>query len=326
MNFTGLLKENRAIVLFLLLFVCLYSYTFDKKIDLNGDNTGYYMLAKSMADGQGYSNLNLRNKPPANSWPPGYPLVMLPVLKFMPVSSVVTALKIENGIFLISGLILFFLFMLRIGISKRLAITITLLNISNIYLLKFADVMMSEMSFLFFSLLLLYYLLDLYQSDQPFTDYRCYLAVIVLGFLYLIKTQSITLIVAVLLALAIKRKWKAAVLSTAGVVLCNLPWMIRNYMNDLGTSRYFDQLVKVNPWRPEAGTVTIFGVLERFLDNLIYFITKAIPDALFPFVHINYASDSAFHWLAGIIILVVFIYSFRCLPDFIGITLCFYFV
>jgi len=62
-----------ALLTITILFGSTYTYIFDKKLDLNGDNANYYMLGKALASGEGYVNTNSIQKTPNNHFPPGYP-------------------------------------------------------------------------------------------------------------------------------------------------------------------------------------------------------------------------------------------------------------
>ena len=55
----GQLSGNRLLYLagLTLLFVLAFSYIFDEKLDMNGDNCTYYMLSTSIAEGHGYADI-----------------------------------------------------------------------------------------------------------------------------------------------------------------------------------------------------------------------------------------------------------------------------
>ena len=46
-----------SIVILIFTFSKAYNTAFDKKINLGGDNVYYYILGKSLATGQGYTNI-----------------------------------------------------------------------------------------------------------------------------------------------------------------------------------------------------------------------------------------------------------------------------
>ena len=72
---------NHLILLFYILilaftFFKVYNSVFDKKINLGGDNAGYYILGNAIASGQGFTNINTKEKLGHNHFPPGYPLLI----------------------------------------------------------------------------------------------------------------------------------------------------------------------------------------------------------------------------------------------------------
>ena len=58
------------------LFVISFSYIFDSKLNLNGDNCYYFANATSLARGDGYADMFGK---PTTNFPPGYPLLMAPL-------------------------------------------------------------------------------------------------------------------------------------------------------------------------------------------------------------------------------------------------------
>src|SRR5690606_38342402 len=66
-----------------IVFFNVYAFTFDGKVDLNGDNIGYFILGNSIAQGKGYSNIHTMEERPANHFPPGYPFIIsIPIKLF----------------------------------------------------------------------------------------------------------------------------------------------------------------------------------------------------------------------------------------------------
>ena len=76
------MKNNKYLyaiiaVVYALFFIWMYSYTYDPKLDLNGDNAIYINLAHNIADGYGYCGIDLNgNAVPASHFPPGYSAIL----------------------------------------------------------------------------------------------------------------------------------------------------------------------------------------------------------------------------------------------------------
>ena len=66
-------KTIAGIFVIIIVFIGVYAYIYDSKIDLNGDNANYYMLGQALHQGEGYVSINSINKTPNNHFPPGYP-------------------------------------------------------------------------------------------------------------------------------------------------------------------------------------------------------------------------------------------------------------
>ena len=89
------------------IFLISFNYIFNSKIDLNGDNCSYYMLATSIAQGHGFADITNDAYTPSNVFPPGYPLLMSIVRLF---TGSFLAQKIMNGLFLLASSLLMFHF------------------------------------------------------------------------------------------------------------------------------------------------------------------------------------------------------------------------
>src|SRR6056297_405241 len=85
-------------LLLCVVFLFSFMYIFDGKVDLNGDNAKYYLLAKSIAEGKGYAQIYAPGEPATSIYPPGYPLLMSVVMLF---TKSITYQKILNGLLLL---------------------------------------------------------------------------------------------------------------------------------------------------------------------------------------------------------------------------------
>ena len=67
---------------FILIFLgILYLTTLNKELcGLGGDNAQYIFLAESLFQGKGYRTINQPKEPIHNTYPPGYPLLLLPII------------------------------------------------------------------------------------------------------------------------------------------------------------------------------------------------------------------------------------------------------
>jgi hypothetical protein len=296
------------VVLLCLVFAASFSYVFDAKVDLNGDNAKYYLLGQSIAEGKGYVSLYEPGEPPTSVYPPGYPLLASGVLLF---TESIVAQKVLNGLFLLGSALLLFLIVRRLTENDLLSFAIAVLTVVNFHLLKFSTIMMSEASFTFFSLVAVVFLMRSRGRRPAWRSGAFWAFVAALSFAFHIRTQGISLVAGALFYFLCARQWRRLGLTGAGFVGLALPWRLRNRLQDLGSSRYLDQLFEANPWRPEAGDVSIVGLLGRTLDQGAMLITKGIPDSLFNvFVPDYQAPSGAGEWVLGVVVLGVLLYGF----------------
>lgn len=291
-----------------IIFAISFFQVLDKKVNLGGDNASYYILASSISSGKGYLNLNSPGEPPTSVYPPGYPLLMSAIMVF---SKSITAQKVLNGLFLLGSVLLLFFIVKDLTSNAFLSFVISVFPLVSFHVLKFATMMMSEMSYLFFSLLAVFFLLRLREHIPLWKDRNFYLMLLLLSFSFHIRTQGITIVAAVLLYFLLTRRWQYLLGTAAGFFLLALPWRIRNNLQGLDTSRYLDQIMVANHWRPEAGTLDLGGLIERFFSTLQMLVTKGIPDSIFNFVTVDYNSATTFgEWIIGLAVLSVMVYGF----------------
>lgn len=308
---TDNLRGDKSLGLYLagltILFVVVFSYIFNEKIDLNGDNCTYYICATSLAQGDGYSDISDINKPPTNTYPPGYPILMAP-LRFLTDS--IIAQKVMNGLFLLFSGFLLFAFLLRLKFSRGVAVVAVASFFLNSYLLSFSTMMMAEMSSLLMTALALFFLTKL-AADRPFwKDKYFYFVLLAAVYSYHIRTQNVAFIVAVALFFLFIRRWKELLAFVVGFVVLIQPWSIRNKLVGLDGNRYVDMLTMANPWRPDEGRLTITQYIGRCLETMQMLLTKALPNTFFPYMEVNYgAPTTVVEWVVGALLFVVMIYG-----------------
>lgn len=288
----------------------LFAYTFKPTLDMNGDTSQYYIYATSLAQGEGYTELGTPGHPASNGFPPGYPLLMAPLRVL---TDSIVAQKIWNGLMLFGAAALLFLFLRRV-VPQSLALTAVIVASLNYRVLQFVTIMMSETSYLLFTALAIYllYLFDRSAENRKWwRNPYFYLLILTAGYGYMIRTQGITLIAGITLWLLCVRKWRTAIGFVAGFLLTTLPWAVRNRLAGLGGSRYLDQLLAVNVWQPEQGTVSLGEMIDRGLKTLQMLITKAIPNTVTPYLKVDYDAVSTFgEWAVGLTLIALILFGF----------------
>lgn len=272
----------------------LASKTFNPKPDLNGDNFCYYIYATSVATGHGYSDLSTPTMSPTSSFPPGYPLLMTPLRL---ITDSVKAQKWLNELFVLGGVLLIFFTLLRLGLRWDLSLAAAAAGLFCPRLWHFSTMMMSEASFFFTSALVFYLLARLFEQEAQAEWKNRFSAwvktpwlwamIVVLVYTYHIRTQGLALVAGVLLLFLCRGRWMPTLITAVGFVVGCLPYMLRNKLLGLNGNRYMDTIMLSNPFQPDAGTLTLPEVIQRFFQTLKMLVFNAIPNTIFPYLNVN---------------------------------------
>lgn len=293
------------------LCIGLFAYTVDPKLDLNGDNVAYIKLAHALADGQGYANVSADGTVlPASHFPPGYPAI-LSVMMRLGLDSLM-AFKVLNGLFLLVSVLGLFVMTRRLTGQTYLAFSIAALTLFSPSLLHFAGMAMSEMSYMAATVLALFmlYIYDGKGRAKPTAFYRSpyfYLAVLFAAGAYYIRTVGASVMCAVVVFYLFRKEWMAALSSAGGLVLCLLPWSLRNAACGI-ESRYLGTVMTVNPWRPEEGTISSVGeMVNKMWVNINDTVIQGFKGLLFPFG--EWATTGFSAWFFGLLVVAVVFYG-----------------
>ncbi|WP_298512767.1 glycosyltransferase family 39 protein [uncultured Kordia sp.] len=282
-------------------FFVIYSTIFDEKVSLGGDNANYYILGNSLANGEGYTNIQHIEKEAHYHYPPGYPVLIAAVATVF--SNDIIAIKILNGVFLLGAILLLFFIVKRLSENDHIAFAASLLTLLNYHILEYSTIMMSEIPFLFFSLLCIWLFLKIDFSKPIFKNWLFFLMLLCLVFSFYIRSVGLALLVSMVCSLGSKKQWKYAMTLMGGFIILYLPWMIRN-MNAVGNT-YVSQLSLKNPYQPELGQANIIDICSRVFRNLERYIAIEIPSGLISSKEIVYKdlSISIAEWFLGFFIL-----------------------
>lgn len=314
-------KWTRIFLLILTVtFAFVYKYIFDEKLNLGGDNAGYYILGKSLSQGTGYTNIHQPAENPHNHFPPGYPVILS---FFMLFSKSITFIKIINGLFLLGSSLLTFKLLMKFTDDARMAFVGALLMLFNFHLLQYSTIMMSEIPYLFFSLLVITLFVNSVTKENPFKDYQFYLVIVLSAFTFHIRTAGIALVGGLALYLLVIRNFKYLLGYISGFILLAIPWIMRS--QSIGGNSYLQQLLLKNPYRKEKGMMGLEDLWTRFVTNLERYVGKEIPNGLLPSIEVVYRDEvTAMQLITGVAILGLIVFGLVKLPKFRNI-LIFYF-
>ena len=256
-------------------------FLFDANLSLTGDNAQFINLGRSLADGHGLSETIEGEPIPHTKYPFGFPLFLAIVHILFPANLI--ALKSLVVLLYAISIPLIYL-LIREFAAPLMALGVSALCLVSPLLLDYSHQVMSEIPFLLFSLLAL---LLLHRAHESNTLLTLAFAIIAIIAAYYIRSAGIILIATGIIFFAQHKKWKEAGLIAAGSILLALPWQIRNA--SLGGNDYINQLLSINPYRPEEGALTFTTLIERIIANLELYGIHIIPHIFLPsFIEANY--------------------------------------
>lgn len=290
------------LILLSVVFLLSYSFIFDKKMDLNGDNFGYMNYAKAILDGKGYVTPYSPDFPATNWFPPGYSF-MLALLMFVFGNNIVL-LNIVNGGLYLGAILLLFVVVRRITDNRPLAFSVAVLLFLNSGLMRYATILMSEIPYLFLSTVAIYCLLKL-PDDAKLLKSKFFWGLVLgsVGAFYF-RSVALGLVGGVILYLLFQKKWKRVGAYILSFSVLYLPWMIRDHSHGL-KSRYLDTMTMANAWRPEEGHInTLSGFLDKMAVNFNDTVIKGFTEVLFPFVKVE-ETVAPTMWAIGLVVLLI---------------------
>ena len=190
------------------------------------DDGIYLLVAKAIATGQGFVYPQLPGTPPAIHYPPAFPLLLAAVWKLAPPFPESTMwFKLVNPVLLGLGAAAAMRVTPRLLPWPPLAIAaLVTLGFVSVPMLVLTSVLLSEPLFVLMSFVALMAALRL--VDGRDTTEAALLAGFTCGLLILVRTVGGVLLPAVLLTLAMERRWRHAALYAAAAVVTVLPWQL----------------------------------------------------------------------------------------------------
>jgi 4-amino-4-deoxy-L-arabinose transferase-like glycosyltransferase len=298
------------IIIITLLFWIVYTNIFDKKPDMNGDNFAYYLLGKRLATGQGFTNATEIHHLPHTHFPPGYPFLLAGFMKT--IGDDQDTLNFMNGLMMYGSLLLLYFMIKRLTASSALAFVATFITAINSHLLRSSTITMSEIPFLFISLLAIYTFIRAIDDPRSIKSIWLYVSILSVVICYHTKTTAVALIGGMSVYLLFARDWKRLGVVVAGFVLLCLPWHFRN--SGLGDS-HMGQLMQINPYKPELGNLTTSTFIDRISHNFIRYISTDIPSGVLS-LEANFEKAPFSYWCLGILIIGLVLWGIFKLRDF----------
>ena len=262
-----------------LLALLLAAWTFDPKLALSGDNTEFMTLARSLVQGQGLSYISLPEPKPATKYPFGFPLMLAPLEWLAPGNWAAMNWLV---VLLFAGSIPVIYLLARQPLGRLPALLVALWCATLPLLLDFAHQVMSEIPYLFFSLLSLWLIeRSVKEEEDPRKNYWFIGGFAAMMWSYYVRSAGMVLVGALFLYLLLVRRHRQALILGAGAFLLALPWSLRNSATG-NEGSYFRQLISVNPYFPEQGTVDLAGMIARIQFNAGAYLSHILPQIFWP--------------------------------------------
>lgn len=213
-NLRAVDRGGRKIVLLgiLICIILLHTAAFNPALDTNGDNASYIINAKSLIERGNFYRLSSPDAPLDYKASVGLPLILVPVYLIFGVNF--TFMKILILLMAIASVILIYL-IFKETVYPALAAIIALLFALNPYTLLFSSMIMTEIPFIFWSLVSFFFL-NLMLRQKKIKPLLIIITAVAIFLSYLTRAVGIGFPVAVLLYMLIRLKvWQ--ILKAGGI-------------------------------------------------------------------------------------------------------------
>jgi hypothetical protein len=268
---------------------------YDPNLGLSGDDAQFINIGRSLAAGHGFSEM-LEEEPVAHTkYPFGFPLLIAFVDLVFPGS--LDALK--GLVILLYAVSLPLIYkVIRQVAEPAFAGMVFLLCLVSPPLLDFSHQVMSEIPFVPPALLALFFL---HRAHEKPTYGNLAGTVIAMMAAYYIRSAGIAIVGTGVLFFVLHKQWKEAAIVGGGCFALALPWSLRN--SALGGGDYVNQLLSIDPYRPDQGLLTFGTLVERVVINLEIYGLREIPRIFLP------SLISEANWILGLVFSGVVLYA-----------------
>ncbi len=255
------------VLLILTIAFSIYILALTPRLGTIGDNAHYIILTKSLLQGH-FSSLNLPDNPPETVYGFGLPLLLIPPAYFFPDSYGMW--KIVPLLFGLSSLLLIFL-LFRNESGSRAGLVVMALAAVNPYLLIYSHLILTEVPYLFFSLLTIL-LVKKYALRSSWMNFSFLGAALALLMTYFTRTIGLSLFLAIVIFLCLGRQFKKAGAISLFFLFFGLLWAYRNYrLASPDSHNYLGQFLMRNPYAPQMGKANLNDVFFRVQSNIKFY-------------------------------------------------------
>ena len=189
------------------------------------DDAIYVVLAKALANGDGFRMTNLPGAPHATHFPPGYPLLLAALWKLFPsFPDNIVVFKFANALFLAGSAALTYRFArTRFALGPAGASVAAAVGSISVVVLVITGVVLSEPLYV---LLMIPTLMVTERAAQNGDAKSAAAAGALIGLLTLVRTVGVFLLPAALLVLLARRHWRAALMLALAALAFIAPWQM----------------------------------------------------------------------------------------------------
>jgi hypothetical protein len=259
----------------------MYLVSLTNNLSVDGDNAVYITLAKSLATGHGYTDIQGPTPRIEAQYPFLFPLFLTPIVGIWGAGAVLFMELLVIGFALAALIWCFFLFRQWLD-SAPLALVVTMAAGSSELFWEYSHKVLTEIPYLFFTVAACWFV-DIYaKQDRAYTKAGL-IAALATGAAFLTRTIGLSLCLALPLYLLLAapipgtraawRKRVAKVLLVGTVLLITAGgWTLRNRLVFSGEGHnYMGQFLLKQAYVPEAGQVSTGDLWPRVGENITYY-------------------------------------------------------
>ena len=281
------LRSSGAVVVIIIAAAVMYALQFrynDFYIGSYMDDANHIILAESIAQGRGYRQINYPDAPLETRYPPGFPLVLAPLVGIA--WDNLAILKFPSMVATILAVLLGWKLFRVWGIEDRVALLSLSLVAFNPLIVGHSVAVMSEGLFLAILMLAVW---ASERGEHPGRSSRAaglrwtIIAAFLAAMAAMIRTVGWLLLPAGILWLAGQHRWRCLSIFVLIFLICVSPWIFRNIAI---AGSLFPKYESEFSWQPatnlHAGYLGPSFFARRITNNLRSYATSHLGDAMMP--------------------------------------------
>jgi len=269
-------RRKLAVILIVICAIALLAgiLSFDSLPSGIGDNAEFVILARALAQGQGFRYINHPELKPATKYPPGFPAFLAGWSLIFGDS--VKSMKINVLLcFIVAAGFTFLLGRRLIGDQLAALAAFTIAISSSV--IEYSHQVLSDVPYMLFSLLALYLVMTGARGSR-----MAVAGLVLCIWAYFARTAGASLVLASAIFLLLKSRRREAVILIGGFVVVSGLWAIRNYTVGGESSRYLNVLLSANPYDPDQGMITFPGLITRAWVNGTSYLGSLLSTIVLP--------------------------------------------